>query len=33
MDLKDGREPGPESMKEIRGISAQLAQLALKRQQ
>lgn len=33
MDLKAGREPSPESMKEIRGISAQLAQLALKRQQ
>ena len=33
MDLKGGREPSPESMKEIRGISTQLAQLALKRQQ
>lgn len=33
MNLKDGREPAPESMKEIRGISAKLVELALKRQQ
>lgn len=33
MDLKDGREPTPESMKEIRGISAKLVELALKRQE
>jgi hypothetical protein len=33
MNLENGLEPTPESMKEIRGISAQLVELALKRQQ
>lgn len=33
MDLEDGREPTPESMKEIRAISAKLVELALKRQE
>lgn len=33
MSLENGREPTPESMKEIRKISAQLVELALKRQQ
>lgn len=33
MDLKNGREPSPESMKEIRGIAAKLVGLALTRQQ
>lgn len=33
MTLKDGEEPTPEMMKEIRNISAQLVELALKRQQ
>ncbi len=32
MTLEDGREPTPESMKEIRRISTQLVELALKRQ-
>jgi hypothetical protein len=32
MDLDDDREPTPESMKEIRAISAKLVELALKRQ-
>jgi len=33
MTLKDGEDPTPETMKEIRNISAQLVELALKRQQ
>jgi hypothetical protein len=33
MDLEDGQEPTPETMKEIRGIAARLVELALKRQQ
>lgn len=33
MTLENGQEPTPESMKEIRKISAQLVELALKRQQ
>lgn len=33
MTLEDGKEPTPETMKEIRNISAQLVELALKRQQ
>lgn len=33
MTLKEGEEPTPEMMKEIRNISAQLVELALKRQQ
>lgn len=33
MELEDGREPTPESMKDIRAISAKLVELALKRQQ
>ncbi len=33
MTLENGREPTPESMKEIRKISTQLVELALKRQQ
>jgi hypothetical protein len=33
MNLKSGQEPTPESMKEIRKNSAQLVELALKRQQ
>jgi hypothetical protein len=33
MDLEDDQEPTPESMKEIRKISTQLVELALKRQQ
>lgn len=33
MDLDHGREPTPESMKDIRAISAKLVELALKRQQ
>jgi hypothetical protein len=33
MDLKNGREPTPESMKAIREISTQLVETALKRQQ
>lgn len=33
MDLEDGREPTPETIKEIRRVSAQLVELALKRQE
>ena len=33
MTLEDGKEPTPETMKDIRKISAQLVELALKRQQ
>jgi len=33
MDLENGEEPTPESMKEIRKVSTQLVELALKRQQ
>lgn len=33
MTLEDGKEPTPESMREIRNISAQLVDLALQRQQ
>ena len=33
MNLENGQEPTPESMKEIRKISSQLVELALKRQQ
>ena len=33
MNLENGQEPTPESMKEIRKISTQLVELALKRQQ
>jgi hypothetical protein len=33
MSLENGQEPTPESMKEIRKISTQLVELALKRQQ
>jgi hypothetical protein len=33
MDLDDDQEPTPESMKDIRAISAKLVELALKRQQ
>lgn len=33
MNLENGQEPTPESMKEIRGISTRLVELALKRQQ
>lgn len=33
MTLKDGEDPTPETLKEIRNISAQLVELALKRQQ
>lgn len=33
MDLENDREPSPETMKEIRGISAKLVELALKRQE
>lgn len=33
MNLKNGQEPTPESMKEIRKVSTQLVELALKRQQ
>jgi hypothetical protein len=33
MNLKNGQEPTPESMKDIRKISTQLVKLALKRQQ
>jgi hypothetical protein len=33
MNLENGQEPTPESMKEIRRISSQLVELALKRQQ
>ncbi len=33
MTLKDGEDPTPEMMKDIRNISAQLVELALKRQQ
>jgi hypothetical protein len=33
MNLENGQEPTPESIKEIRRISTQLVELALKRQQ
>jgi hypothetical protein len=33
MNLENGQEPTPESMKEIRKSSKQLVELALKRQQ
>jgi len=32
MTLEEGKEPTPETMKEIRNISAQLVELALQRQ-